>query len=1195
MAAMNCWSLRRTYFLPVLLLVLIGLAGALQAPAASAASVPEKLFQIPKSSIEPSEGPGKLDWPQDVSADSATGHVYVADAENHRIGEFTSWGTFVKAWGWRVADGVTPALQICTAPCFRGLPGAGRGQLDLPVEVLADGFGGIYVLDEENHRVQKFSTAGEFLWMAGGEVNRTKSELPGADPAETNLCPIDPGDVCQQGAPGGGPAQFSPWRTGSEFAAAMALNGAGNVYVGDRDRIQELSPDGEYLREIPLPIPGEVRALAVDPTSQDIFFAYGQWGLHPSPGIYRIAPDDGEVLETIDVSVPVDLALDSAGTLYVIDNETLQFPDPVIRRFAAGEEILPVFGIPPKVGSIYHELTGLATNVLGDGTSAPGTLYVTAAMVHDPVSYLTAYGPLPQFEPAPAVPPTIGSQFATTVGATSVSLKAEVNPHFYADTRYYVEYGAAPCSAGSCATQPSPPGDPLGAERDELHPTGDLQITGLQPGTEYHFRFVAVSGEFEVKGPDRTFTTHRAGPFALPDGRQVEMVSPPQKNSGEVAVRDRGSGGLVDSSSIEPLQAAASGESVTYGSFTAFADPKSAPAASQYVSTRSAQGWITENVSPPDQEGYTRNPVRGFSEDLAQVVVGQREPTLAPGAFPGFENFYLRSPGGALRALTTVESPRTDVLAPEFCIAYAGASENFERIIFLANGAIVPQAPEGTGMNLYEWSAEDGIRLVSVLPNDEPAPPSPYTGFGAGQVSKCSVGQRIVRNAISDDGAFVFWTLAGGQGLFARIEGEATIQLDLTQGFSGPGGTGRYWGASSNGSKVFLTSANKLTPEGASGDLYRYDFNVGKNKRLTNLTSGSGPANVQGMVGINDAGDTAYFVATGVLTDQPGAAVDPVSGEPAKAIAGQANLYVWREGEPLEFVATLQGGLSSSDAQNWSESPTFPNPRTAQVSPDGDELAFTSLRALTGDENRAQVGGEPVRQVYLYDAVAEALVCASCSPTGTRPLGGSDLAPQSTPYSQPRSLTADGSRLVFESEDALALHDTNGRRDVYQFEHLGTGGCTVSSSSFVPQRQACIALLSTGRSDGDSYFVDASAAGDDVFISTHEALVPWDDDQRYDVYDLRVGGGLPGPPSDQPGCSGEACRPIVPPPPAVVPPGSSSFGGQGNVRQEKPRKKQAKKKKRSCKKKKGKRCQRGKAGKGKGRSSGAKPRHRGSR
>ena len=46
-----------------------------------------------------------------------------------------------------------------------------------------------------------------------------------------------------------------------------------------------------------------------------------------------------------------------------------------------------------------------------------------------------------------------------------------------------------------------------------------------------------------------------------------------------------------------------------------------------------------------------------------------------------------------------------------------------------------------------------------------------------------------------------------------------------------------------------------------------------------------------------------------------------------------------------------------------------------------------SERSLTGYDNRDANSGVPDEEVFLYDADTGRLVCASCNPTGARPVG----------------------------------------------------------------------------------------------------------------------------------------------------------------------------------------------------------------
>lgn len=1100
---------------------------------AGAAGGPEFLVQFGSTGTEA----GQLTNARGVATDPTTGHVYVADLANQRIAEFTAWGEFVKAWGFGVADGTTSALQTCgpgaappTATCFKGVQGVGAGGFKNPVGVAVDSSGDIYVVDFTNRRVQKFDSAGHFLLMFGGGVNKTKVEEAGSTEAEQNLCTAS--DVCQAGTTGTGQGQFGAWKVGS----FIAVGPADIVYVGDNNRIQAFNPDGTFNSELALPGAGFVESLAVDP-SGSLYVASEQTKV---PGIRKLSPS-GTVLNTIDNAingkgepvaiVPKALASDSSGNLYVVDDQPAASALPEVFKLNSGGEQKASFGEGEFTAS-----TGIGTNTIGD-------VYVTNSAPTN--SYVRAYGPLPNdFEPPPEVPPEIVSEYAASAGTTSAVVKAEINPHFF-PTTYYVEYGTADCSKAACTQKPAAPGSPLVTQRQRAVPTSGVPLNGLTPGSVYHYRFVAVSEAGTVFGLDRTFKTYLSGAFALPDGRAFEMVSPPDKHSGEVGFPGN-PGGLVDPFfSVTPLQASVSGEAIAYPSFTPFGDAHSAPAASRYLSKRSGAGWSTANITPENQEGFTRDPFRGFSSDLSFSAVIQREPKLDPAAVEGFENLYLRNDGtGEVHALTT-EAPRgPDTGVSSYCVGFAGASANSDHVIFVAKGALTPDAPEESGVSLYEWSGGQ-LSLVSVLPGEVPAQPSESAGFGAGG-SGCQMNQSIVRNAISADGSRIFWT-TGGQ-LFARLNGIKTIQLDAPQGGLGPAGGGGFWAASDDGSKVFFTSPNQLTADASAeglGDLYLYDVNA---ETLTDLTAdptpGTDPPNVQGVLGASEDGAYVYFVANGALMEG--------------AIAGQPNLYLWHAGDGLRFIATLP--TTDSAIHNDTGVPRFsklngpfsswnaaPSGQTGRVTPDGHHLAFMSVASLTGYDNVDQFRSEPVSQVYLYSADSDELTCASCNPSGARPIGFSELPVWNTPYEQPRYLSDDGGRLFFQSFDALSVNDTNGTQDVYEFERNGVGSCSAENVAFSASSGGCLFPISTGSNGDESYFLDASSDGRDVFLSTRQQLFPADVDERYDVYDARIGGGFAPPPPPPSICLGEACRPAEVAP-TETPPSSSAFFGEGNVK-----------------------------------------------
>ena len=290
---------------------------------------------------------------------------------------------------------------------------------------------------------------------------------------------------------------------------------------------------------------------------------------------------------------------------------------------------------------------------------------------------------------------------------------------------------------------------------------------------------------------------------------------------------------------------------------------------------------------------------------------------------------------------------------------------------------------------------------------------------------------------------------------------------------------------------------------------------------------------------------------------------------------------------------------------------------TSRVSPNGRYLAFMSERSLTGydnidvseaetEEGVAESGGSvevktkvhPDEEVFLYDAGSGShpptLVCASCDPTGARPVGSTGgesrdsrewndraiwaerwvagAVPGWTPENnisalyQSRYLSNSG-RLFFDSHDALVPADVNGTEDVYEYEPAGIespGGklqCSQASASgsdvFKPETAAepagCVGLISAGSSAQESAFIDASEMGGDVFFLTTSKLAPQDYDTSYDIYDAHectaASPCAPPPAAQPPACTTEAsCKPSPTPQPGIYgPPASATFNGPGNL------------------------------------------------
>jgi hypothetical protein len=692
----------------------------------------------------------------------------------------------------------------------------------------------------------------------------------------------------------------------------------------------------------------------------------------------------------------------------------------------------------------------------------------------------------------------------------------------------------------------------------------------------------------------------------LPDCRAYEMVSPPNKNGGEV------DGGIRSGELAAPEQAAAGGEAVTYGSSSAFLETgvQSAVVTSQYLSSRTAGGWRTQEITPTQEiPGGRLQPVfgqpdfslfQGFNEDLSDSFLLAWNPQPVSSAPQGYFNPYLRddATGGyqLLSSVTPAVWPPKQVIlwAQNFGVVYAGMSEDGQHVIFEANEALTPEALPGR-VNLYEWNAEGSLELVSVLPEGSGA----YTGgaeftqqeggslkFGTAPVTGIDSGNADLAynfsGALSSDGMRAFWS-AGGKVYMHEITGSGarSVEVSASQKGAGGSGSGVYWTANPAGSLVYFTSGEQLTNEStatAGGeDLYQYDTQTGVLSDLSVDPNAGESAAVQGVMGMGESGGVpyVYFVAHGRLA----------SG----AAAGGENLYVVLGGasEPT-FIATL--GTGEPERSDFAEAVMG---RTSRVSPDGKLLAFQSELSLTGYDNVPAGGACPLpeyegveegsfenvegrcMEVYEYDAASGRLVCASCDPSGLPPTSQS-IVPEAphlfetvkgweSSTVQQRYLLDDG-RLFFDSEDALLPEATDGKRNVYEYEPEGVGGCASSGAG------SCLYLISTGTSSQGSSFLDAGADGRDVFFLTREQLVPQDGDEAIDVYDAREGGGFAQ--ALAPPCAGEACKPAIAPAPAIYgAPSSATFQGAGNtlvLPEVKPARKAKKKpRKRSAKRKRG--------------------------
>jgi hypothetical protein len=302
-----------------------------------------------------------------------------------------------------------------------------------------------------------------------------------------------------------------------------------------------------------------------------------------------------------------------------------------------------------------------------------------------------------------------------------------------------------------------------------------------------------------------------------------------------------------------------------------------------------------------------------------------------------------------------------------------------------------------------------------------------------------------------------------------------------------------YDGMTADGSSVFYTTVDALTAEDedSAADVYRATVTGGA-LSLDLVSDGPGadaascnptPAagnnwNAPGAASANTCGAVAFAGGSGVARD--GGAIyflSPERLDGSSGVLNEPNLYLAEAGGPVRYVATLEPGSKAiENAVENNERRSFGD---IQVSSSGAFAAFSSDLPLTDYPTFGHTA------IYLFDAGADELFCASCPTTGAA------LTADTTLSEFGLNLSDDG-RVFYTSDEPLALRDTGITADVYGWD------------------DGAVSLISTGRSATDSGILSVSADGVNVFFYTREVLVSADHNgAAMKIYTAREGGGYP--------------------------------------------------------------------------------------
>ncbi|MHB8235344.1 MAG: hypothetical protein ACYDHT_11895, partial [Solirubrobacteraceae bacterium] len=781
-----------------------------------------------------------------VSVDPASGEVFVADPAK-KIFVFSSAGVLTGKIQKKLGEGACNiAFNDTNHRIYVANPGSEEGK-SIPQKAAAFIYtlvAGAYELDQE-HIIDGSNTP-EKTFLAG-----TLEEPEGGGALHVAVAPKSGG-------------------VNSEHVY---------VSVGEHGVVDEFGPEGEYLKQLPLPVHSAPGPVAVGPAGE--VYVANEFANQTAVDEFNPA---GELLASNNgagasgFTAVSGLALDAAGDLYVSD-----VAKRVVDEFdPAGGFIGKLTGSNTPAGN-FAEPVGVAVN------QQNGDVYVVDATVAENAG-VPRPGVVDVFGPAAVGSgPFLENEGVADVTATTAKLQAQIDPSGVSTT-YHFEYGPQ----GGALTETSETS--LGAGQTVQQATAAL--TGLLANTTYQFRaVVTASGHPTEIGALRTFTTATEGSgVTLPDGRAWELVSPINKFG--ALIKGIGASGVA--------QASADGSRIAYSATGPLeqgveANAGEAPA----LSTRGSSQWSTREIMPPDypQTGPNVTGSKGlenrvFSNDLTLSIVDpfKEEPLLSPLASeraPYLRNLNdvacritettcytpLVSGNGELNDVTSGEKfggPSTGQSGTFGEVIAVGGSPDLQHVLIESN---VPLKAGVEGPGLYEWNAAsppaDRLQLVSVLPSGEPVGATEKPNLGAYRS-----GRRNVRHAVSKDGSLVVFSTQVPSRLYVRdMAIGKTVRVDAVKEGEPVVGRGpTFQTASADGSTIFFSDEQKLTEHSTAAEkapeLYACHVHVAEGQLtcpiedLTEHVKGVGEtARQQALVlEASESGSDVYYVADGVLS-----------------------------------------------------------------------------------------------------------------------------------------------------------------------------------------------------------------------------------------------------------------------------------------------------------------------------------------
>ncbi len=243
----------------------------------------------------------RINFPQSVKLDSS-GNLYIADTSNHRIRKVDTSGIITTFAGTGIAGSIGDGGAATSA------------RLNNPRSIAFDSSGNMYIADTSNHRIRKIDTSGNISTYAGSSAGlsgdggaASSAQFSGpqgifidssdniyvADTGNSRIRKIDTsGNISTIAGTSSGFSGDGGAATGAQLAAPVfaALDGSGNLYIADtsNNRIRKVDTSGDIS-------------------------TYAGTGVTTYGG-------DGGVATMAQFSTPQNVAVDSAGNVYMADS-----------------------------------------------------------------------------------------------------------------------------------------------------------------------------------------------------------------------------------------------------------------------------------------------------------------------------------------------------------------------------------------------------------------------------------------------------------------------------------------------------------------------------------------------------------------------------------------------------------------------------------------------------------------------------------------------------------------------------------------------------------------------------------------------------------------------------------------------------------------------------------------------------------